>query len=274
MKHLSIRDLENAAGMLSNYNGDLVDFNGINDARAEMNYYDGSQDDLVDFEGGTGIDETNLKTERIFRVTVTNPLNTRRKFSIGGGLDFSEDSKSTLLVQGVANTTSHGVIIGNGFIYAQGETVVEPADQATCLLVTGEPTNYSNFRRYFERNPTRVLGFKVASNVASQMEEIVDFRFSSPFRTQQSRTIYLSNYQNENTFQDKQVTVPESFQLDSLTRTIWTIVGNSSMTITFYCGASLNVAKGLDKKYMKAKSFNTQRYAYNNLTQKRGLIGG
>lgn len=273
-RRLSIQELEHAAGMLSNFGGDLVDYNGMNDLQAEMNAYDGGADDLVDFEGVSGLDESNLKTERIYRINVTNPMNTPKYFWLSGGLSIRRDKPVTVNALGADTTTSHGVILQDGYLYPDGATWAASAVANDCLLIAGDPHNYSRFRQLFEQNPLRVLGFKVASNVAAQMETSIRILRDSPFKDLQSKTIYLANFQNENNFQDKQVTVPEVFQLDNQTRVRFEIAASSAMTITLYCGANLNTATALIKKAAKAANFVEKRYAYNNLTQKRGLIGG
>lgn len=159
-----------------------------------------------------------------------------------------------------------GVLVQDGANYS---TTQQP------LTVVGEPKPFQWFFNFVQKNPTRVVGFKITSTVATQIQTAVHFERQSPFRDLQTSILQLSNYQNEHTYQDKTVTVPIAFQMDDQQRIRMTIRANSTMTITLFCGAVANLGKFLEKRAIRAKgTVRTMPKSYNSLGIKDTVLTG
>jgi hypothetical protein len=254
-RNMQLAHLEALAGRdLSNYSGDIQSYAG--EAGEWDDFSGGPSLALVDFDGNTPEETSKIFVQeaalgigrkRIFQLKVVNAGAADRDFYINEGLD----------------------IAAVGTILADNGALV-PIGGVGTINVSGVLKNWKFFRNYFRQNPTRVLGFKVASSDTLQMETNVSIEIDSPFHAQmKSRQIVLSDYQNEHTFRDKLVTVPEQFQLDEKTRVRMTVVAGSTMTITFYCGAVFNPSKALQKA---AATFGTpSAYAAGILNSKAKL---
>lgn len=250
-----IKRLEHVAHKnLSNYEGDeMLSYGG--DSSSEFNAYTGANDMFVDFDGNNSfIDEQARKHERIISITIENTNATDETIRILGGLLSSERSASLF-----------------GFPLVSGQLLLDGANTSVAgnpVTLTTKPVAWQYFRAFIKNNPTRCLGFKVTSTDASQIEQSVLIKRESPFKNLQDRTIYLANYQNEHTFRDKQVTVPEQIQFDDQQFIEMNVVANSTMTITFYFGAVLNLGKALYKKAAVAGANMDKRLALGILDKK------
>lgn len=252
---LNIAQLERMAGAhLSNFDGDLVNYDGVSD---EWDDFSGSSADLVDFDGSQP-DEAGAffpqelnqgrSKKRIFQFTVTNAQLVDQSFYLNEGLD-----------TGIA-----------GVILADNAALV-PISGVGVIGVAGKLKNLKYLRNFIRQNPTRILGFKIASTDALQIETNVSIETESPFhQALKSRQIVLADYQNEHTYRDKVVTVPEQFQLDEKTKVKMTVVANSSMTVTLYVGAVLNTSKALHK--LAAKSSPGVAYSEGILSGKAAML--
>lgn len=230
----NIAQLERLAGAhLSHFDGnpDLVNYDGVSD---EWDDFSGPNLSLVDFDGAQP-DESGAffpqelqqgrSKKRIFQFTVSNTGLVDRDFFLNEGLD----------------TGAVGTILADN-------AALVPIGGAGTIAVAGKLKNLKYLRAFFRQNPTRILGFKIASTDALQIETNVSIETESPFHAAlKSRQIVLADYQNEHTYRDKVVTVPEQFQLDEKTKVRMTVVANSSMTVTLYVGAVFNASKALHK---------------------------
>ena len=256
--HLSIQELENIAGKeLSHFNGPAFsNYDGVSD---EWDDFSGisAASDLVDFDGDQPENGAMFAQEkaslqggkkRIFQFTVTNATGVDKDFYLADGLDVG----------------AVGTILANN-------PALVPIGGVGVIGVAGKLKDLKFLRNFFRSNPTRVLGIKIASDVSLQIETNISIETQSPFHNAlKSRQIVLADYQNEHTFRDKVVTVPEQFQLDDKTQVRMTVVANSSMTVTLYMGAVLNPSKALHK--MAAKSPQNAGYSEGILIGKASLL--
>lgn len=237
---------------LSNYDGSYDEFEQFSGSGASM--------DFVDFDGadpsetaGTfpqEVEQARAGKRRMFQFTVTNADAVLSKdFYLTEGLDIAQ--VGTILKDDVALVPIGGV---------------------GTISVKGLLKDIKYLRNYVRENPCRVLGFKVSASNSLQIETNVNVEVDSPFhQTLKSRQIVLADYQNENTFRDKVVTVPEQFQLDSMTKVRMTIAPLTTATITLYIGAVLSQTKALHK--MAAKSSGNVDYATSMLKDKAAAYG-
>lgn len=261
-KSLPLRNVEQIAYReLSSFDGgdDFVDYAGYSDAQAEYNAYTGHNDPFVDFAGDrTSFNEAAPANERIYRMTIVNANLTDEEFYLNAGLNIDKID--------VIGSSVDGLPVADGtFTSIAGNN----------LTMTGNPYNFKYFHNLVQRNPIRVVGMKVASTVATQMQTSILLERHSPFKQLQSRTLFLSSYQNETVYQDKQVTIPERWQIDDQLSVKMTIKASSTLDIQLFCGAVLNPAKALFKKAFMANNNQGRRYGTLALEQKlAGVPGG
>lgn len=189
--------------------------------------YDGYGDDSVDFDGPKKSFGSVIGASRIFTITI-----------VSGAVG----TKTVILNAAYSNSENPAGAI----VLAQGVV--------SLITTTGNPKSFDNFAAFVNRNPTLVKGFKIrAKNSATQLEQSISVQEVTPFKTPASRVISLAAYQDENTFQDKVVTVPEEVIWSHQTLIYTDILESETMTITLFCSAILNTALMLQKKNDKAK---------------------
>lgn len=193
--------------------------------------YDGYGDDHLDF-GGTNVSfKDRVSSDRIFTMNVEN--------------NHSADTDVVLW----PGYTSEGRAAG-AVVVTDGLTEIAAGKG---IIGSGSPKKIANIQAFVEKNPSLVKGFKVrAKTSADQLEQQMLIRELSPFRDLESRTIPLSAYQDENTQQEKVVTVPEEVYITNQTEVSIKILTLEKVTFTWFFGAVLNDAVALQKKHRKA----------------------
>ena len=214
-------------------NGNFSQFEG--QENFEGDYYDGRNDDFVEFGGAIkSFLEKQKGNNRIFTMKIENQ-------SVG------------LIVRNIILMpayTPEGRAAGS-IVVTDGTIVIGAGEQ---IVSSGTPKLIQNFLDFIKFNPTIILGFKVRAKVsATQLEEVVTVRELSPFKTLESYEISLSAYQDEDTFQDKVVSVPEEIIASNQTEVSIPLNANETITISWFAGAILNTAVACQRKWGKAK---------------------
>jgi hypothetical protein len=195
--------------------------------------YDGFNDDMLDF-GGAG------------RKTFAQSINSSRVFTYNIKNTTSDD------VYVVLNPAYHGVSTPDAVVLKQGLTEIAGG---LGIVGTGSPKSIDNLIAFIRNNPALLRGFKVkAKNDASSLEQILTVKEFSPFRDLESREIALSVYQDEHTYQEKVVTVPEEIYMSNQTELTILVKGGEELTITWLFDTILNNAAALKQKHQRAKS--------------------
>lgn len=219
---MSIEDLKAEAENLSNYNGD------------RMNFYTGQGDDLLDFTGSINnfAGEFVEHLEKQFVVSVVN-ANAAQRIAVlyAGYMKGNATLRPGQIVEGAFNDK-------NGAAGLTGATQSEKSIEELLL--------------YLNDVPTRLLAIKVKSTVADQISQKLIYQRLNPFRTEPTKIIRPDNFQNQDTFQDKQVTFPVNVQLDSQSTIEMPIVGASTCYITYYFGTGINMSQALERKADRA----------------------
>jgi len=229
----SIEELERRArSNFSSYEGTEPEF---------YEAYTGAGDPFLDFGGAPLSFEEEIKSGKHFSIEITNshPTDTLSCFLFGGDL----------YAPGQAGTIRTGQFAS--------------IDGATGLSCSGDPYPVERLLKWVNRNPTRIAGLKIQSTTPSQMEKTFVIEKWSPFRQLPNQFIRISNFKDESDFNDKVATIREPFQVDDQTLVRLAIpVGTTN--ITFYFGASMNVASALNQKATVAKA-NVSRYGFHRL---------
>lgn len=211
-------ELSHFDGYESEAADDLVGFAG----------YDGYGDDILDFDGQQTSFRDEIQTGRRFTIKVDN--------SAAGAVE------QTIIIFPSYAPSSANVIKDGAFLSIGGAS----------LNATGQPGSINALLNFVFNNPTRCLGFKVQSSHSDQMSKSLLIKPKSPFRSLTDEPIFLEDYRNEHVFQDKMVTVNRRFQVDNQTELQAVIAAGAVTTFTFFFGATLNTAKGLQKKADRA----------------------
>lgn len=245
---ISVNDLENEAlSRLSNYGGEENYPGDMNYAEenypGDMNYaeesyegehyegepYTGLEDPHLDFGGPSTSFANETKGGRIFTMSLINTDKDVDKVIILNPGYFTD----------VADITGADLIVADGTVAA--------------VTISGLPKRVKEFLAFIKQNPIRVSAVKFKASSTDQLETIMVKKDLSPFRELESKNYYLSMYQDENTFQDKVVTVPTpDLQLDNQSLLQITLLKGQSLKISFICGAINNTSLALKNKATKA----------------------
>lgn len=217
---LAILEAEAMRG-LSNFDGSDSDYDG----------YDGFDDDFVDFNGIATHFGSEKEAHKIFVFSISNK-----------GVGHADCSFKWM--QGYRRRISSFAVgqMTEGQFNAIGGVVP--------LTGAGKQATIDEFIEYCMYNPLRVLAFKISTDTATNIDNMVlQYYHLSPFqKTQKTEEIIPANYVDENTYRDKVVTVTKGFDLNNQIYMEGNIDDNSKVTFTLFCGGSLNTAKALSKK--------------------------
>lgn len=209
-----------AQSELSNYGGPTLEYGGPSDDQEDN--YTGYDDDMLDFEGETSfINEEN--SNRNFTFTIDNTAN---------------NTDQTVLLNPSFQPSSPNKVADGNFLSVAGAT----------LVGTGAPGLINSLLAFVKENPSKVVMFKIESTHAEQIGKTMKLIGRSPFRTLETEDIPFSFYRNENTQQDKIVTVRRPFFWDNQTEIQMVIAASARTTISFIFGAIANTAKSLRVK--------------------------
>ena len=107
---------------------------------------------------------------------------------------------------------------------------------------------------YVKEIPTRVLMLRVQTNTTAQLQQSLSIGRLSIFGKERASYVRPGVAQSESNLNDKIVTLPVDFQLDNLADISYTILASTDVTLTFFCGASANVAAYLRRRASKGKT--------------------
>ena len=203
--------------------------------------YDGYNDEFVDFSDFNGLSQafaTEIQSNRVLTVTITNAEATASTFYLTKGY------KTMAEVLFSTGTSSIGTAKQGTF----------KSIENTDLSGAASPATLNELVMFANLNPMRVVGFKLTSAESTNHEQILEVEQLSLFKNLGTKPIYISTYRNENTYKDNITTVPVGFDLNNQTAIKMSIAGTSTMTFTFIFGAILNPAKALENKRKRAKA--------------------
>lgn len=212
----SAQDLEQEAANLSNFNGGLVG-------------YVGQGDHFLDYAGGAVSLASANANAKPFVLTITNTSAAPRQLLLCPGL--------------IANAA--GLIATGAFN--------DTAGQAGLSAASGSPGSIEMLQAFIRLNPSIVAGFKLATSNIAQMDQNFTFVKESPFAQHSSLVVTPGTFASEGNFNTAILTIPQSFFMDHQSKISYTLLGNTSITITLMFGVSLNTAHALRSKASVAK---------------------
>lgn len=213
----SANDLEEEADHLSNYSGGGIGYVGLGD-------------DFLDFAGGATSLASAARNAKPFIIVLSNANASARTVRLCPGL--------------IANAP--GLVATGAFNDINAAAGLSGA--------SGSPGSIEEFNAFIRLYPSVVAGMKLATANVAQMDQSITLKKVSPFQQHSSKVIATGIYASESNFNEKILTIPEPFYLDSQTVMEYTVLGNTTVAITLMVGVSLNIAKALRSKTEKAKA--------------------
>ncbi|MDD4699190.1 MAG: hypothetical protein PHV07_02895 [Oscillospiraceae bacterium] len=254
-------------------------------------FYDGGNDDFVDFDGAFNASfVTEAKSVyRQFTMNITNSSADAKEILLTPGYLWTPEYGSAFmrliefekaitkkiaaeaLDTGVPEkdflifdsskwlTTEKGKgMIQDGYFAGAGEDFIK---NGLTLAASGSPYDISEFYAFLMYNPTNLLGMKIQSNGGdgAQVAYPIEVIAQSPFKRLASKIINPSTNLDQHTYQtDIVVFNTDGVVLGNQTQLKYKIAPRisaevpRSVNITFICGAVLNTAGALEKKQTKA----------------------
>ena len=206
----------------------LSSFNG-NDAwyGTDGGFY-GADGDFYGADGGQSTsDLSQIKAAeaegRFFQFAITNANATAEQFYLNYGV--------------YAIAGDRGAIAEGAFLSIAGNN----------LAGAGFPSSISKFNRFLQQNPGKIVGIRMSSTVAAQMDTNISVDVYNPFKQGllNQQAIPLQRYRNEYVYQNNILTLPIVVDFNNQTVVTASIVANSTLTITVFFDKVLNTSKAL-----------------------------
>ena len=254
----------------SSFEGDESPFEG----------YTGEYDDFLDFGGPNRSFATEINDPRIFVMTILNDNSTNESvYLIPGNLwqpFMIKDINSTAVTTAAGSPLAYTTTVTNSFVNANGylNDGASASIDGNPLTGSGNPKTIKEFYAFIKASPCSCNLIKIQSNNnATQMDMQLTQRSASPFRTLEDKIWTPGAYQDQDTYRDKIIKFPTSgLILSDQTQLEYPIMGKSTITVTFFCGAVLNHSKALEEKRTKAVS-TFHRVGLQNVRQYHAIKG-
>lgn len=240
--------------------GELRQLNAV--AGAEFNYegsgYIGQNDPELDF-GGNGKVSSFLAEHarnRSFTVKLKNTFTTDKVIALCPAFF---DTLSRLSAAGHSDVDA---------IFADGDILVDGVDadlKITCSTTNSSKSIYA-FNEFIKRNPTRIVGFSMQSNQSAQFDQTITVENQSPFVNLGNQIINLTDYRPPNQLSETKIAVNlvqdgVSLEFNDQNLIKLPLVAGADITINFYVGGIINIAKKLNTKAVAAHSEIRQKNA-------------
>ncbi|QKJ28433.1 hypothetical protein HQ865_01210 [Mucilaginibacter mali] len=187
-----------------------------------LTYNFGGNDEFLEFTGDGFADAISKGSVYNLRVTNADTTNKRTMLFCPGLIV----NAAGLMTEGAFNDTAGG----------------------SGLSAAGTPFSLAYFNALVQRAPIMILGFKIATTNAVQLDEIMTITKDSPFKQNESRLINPGVYASEANPNGQLITVPSAFQLDFQTKISYGIQPSTTVNFIFVIGPSLNNATALTNK--------------------------
>lgn len=254
-----VRDLEQIA------RENLSSFDGFDGG----NFYTGQGDPFLDFQGEGKNFATIGQNDMQFAMTLQNghATETRRVLLIPGW-DFNPMDIRVIPSSGTATLAPKAGVLSETVAAAN----LLDLDGKGNLSVSGAPKKLDLLYKWLAENPTALGAVRIQSTDANQVMQLMTYRKLSPFKDLETSIINLGMTQNEGTFRDKIVTISTpGMVLSNQSQLELLVMPNSTLTVTFFFGGSLNQSKLMQNKVNSA--VNTIRTYSPQVIANAALIG-
>ena len=185
--------------------------------------YTGKNDPTLDFGDANHFGDADASNHK-FIVTIKNTTDADKVIAINQAFN-----------GGVAGNTVDGVITDGVII--EGVTG------------TGSPKLIEDFKHFISTSKAvQITKMKIVSTDATQLQKAFNLVRKSPFKNEQNRIITIADHTSQGDLNTLMVMVNEELQLDTDTDLSVPVVAGSTITITLYVGAVLDMNKSLQIK--------------------------
>lgn len=215
--------------------------------KAEGGNYFGAGDNMLDFgKGKSFIDEED--SAKTFQIILTNTGTEAASISL---CPASENVAANI-------KSSDGVAVD--CIMKEGVILNSETKK---LSAKGTPRSIDEFVKFIRNHPTRILSFRIKVDKLDQLDEALVMRSETPWQTAVEERRVPVDYQTEKDNYPNIVKINDvrGWMLSCDTTLLYKVQAGSSVTLTFYCGASLDTTKALVNKASEAETNAAVLYA-------------
>lgn len=215
--------------------------------KAEGGNYFGAGDNMLDFgKGKSFIDEED--SAKTFQLIITNTGTETASISLCPGSENVPENIKDSSGVAVDCIMKEGVML-------DGDTKK--------LSAKGTPRSIDEFVKYIRNHPVRLLSFRIKVDKLDQLDEALILRSETPWGTAVEERRLPVDYQTEkdNYPNIVKITDVRGWILSCDTTLLYKVQRNSSVTLTFYCGASLDTTQALVNKASEAETNAAVLYA-------------
>lgn len=204
---------------LDERNFKMLTFEELDAAKEGLSSFDGSQYE-GNFIGGIA---PKFDTQRAFNMQVTTVPGTGifKTLILFPGLTYNRGA--------YANGEIRTAAVGSEFASAEGT--------AAQFAAAGSPGTIEQLLAWVNANPVKIIGMKIKSTDATQLEQTLFVERQSPFRSQNATEPYLlSAYTDEYAQNDKIATIQFRNQVDCQTKMSLLVKQGTTLNVTFFFG--------------------------------------
>lgn len=215
--------------------------------KAEGGNYFGAGDNVLDFgKGKSFIDEES--SAKTFQVIITN--------------SGSETASICLCPasENVAANIKDSAGVAVDCIMKEG-VMLDSVDKK--LSAKGTPRPIDEFVKYIRNHPTRLNSIRVKVDKLDQLDEPLIMRSETPWQTAvEERRVPVDKQSEKDNFPNiVKIDDVRGWMLSCDTTLLYSVQPNSSVTLTLFCGASLDTTKALANKASEAENNAAVLYA-------------
>lgn len=132
----------------------------------------------------------------------------------------------------------NSLVASDGIIFTDVD-----GDTVTCQ---GNPAQVRDLITYIMNHPTWLSSIKIRTDDPLQFSQSFKLTEKSPFKKAEEHTILLEKFTSNKDFQNDLLDIEIGMTINDLTRLSISVVKNSTLSLTFMFGASVNLGKYLD----------------------------
>ncbi len=132
----------------------------------------------------------------------------------------------------------------NSLIASDG--IIFTDDKNCTVTCQGNPSQVRELTTYIMSHPTWLTSVKLRTDDPMQFSQSFKLTEKSPFKKPEEHTILLEKFTSNKDYQNTLIDIEIGMTINDLTRLSISVVAQSTLSITFLFGASVNMGKYLD----------------------------
>ena len=173
----------------------------------------------------------------------------------------NEATAGRVITMKVANASASNVKVAlypgqiGSLLTAAGYQLMTDGQITASVTGSARPSSVACIKAYADANPTRINKIQFQVDDVAQYSEPLLYRTYDPFtNTYKEEERIPENYQSAQDFNTKCVTIDDidGWQFEPMSALLLEVQAGRTVTIAFACGASIDLAKALNKKKVEA----------------------